>query len=169
MIHFHTRFVVEVWSSGRYEFLTYPLAIFTFSIIEGCVYVKFSKYQSFKVINQKRFTSLNDNIEWCQAIGRSVASCCQRGILTEDKRFEHSLYNTSQSCMKSFPFSIVVLFNAWLSGNFCSTQWSYLIEDLCSLVLMNNRLQRARIIKKKSARLLKPPWRSSVFFLVRGF
>ena len=38
---------------------------------------------------KKEFTSLNDNIELCQAICRSVADRCQMCIDAEGKQFEH--------------------------------------------------------------------------------
>jgi hypothetical protein len=38
---------------------------------------------------EEEFTSLNDNIESCQAICRSVANRCQMCINTEGRQFEH--------------------------------------------------------------------------------
>ena len=44
-----------------------------------------------KLLIEQEFTSLNDNIELCQAICRSVANRCQMCISTEGKQFEHLL------------------------------------------------------------------------------
>ena len=44
-----------------------------------------------KALIEGEFISLNDNIESCQAICRSVANRCQVCINTEDKQFEHLL------------------------------------------------------------------------------
>ncbi len=42
-----------------------------------------------KSLIQEEFISLNDNIELCQAICRSVADSCQMCINTDGKQFEH--------------------------------------------------------------------------------
>jgi len=44
-----------------------------------------------KILIKEEFTSLNDNIELCQRICRSVANRCQMFIGTEGKQFEHLL------------------------------------------------------------------------------
>jgi hypothetical protein len=42
-----------------------------------------------KSLIQEEFISLNDSIELCQAICRSVADRCQMSINTDGKQFEH--------------------------------------------------------------------------------
>jgi len=44
-----------------------------------------------KLLIEQEFTSLNNNIELCKAICRSVADRCQMCINTEGKQFEHLL------------------------------------------------------------------------------
>ncbi len=44
-----------------------------------------------KLLIEQEFTSLNDNIELCQAICRFVADHCQMCINTEGKQFGHLL------------------------------------------------------------------------------
>jgi len=61
-------------------------------IIKDRVYAKNPRdVNHLKSLIEEEFTSLNDNIESCQAICRSVANCCQMFINTEGKQFEHLL------------------------------------------------------------------------------
>ena len=57
-----------------------------------CVYAKNPRdINHLKTLIEEEFTSLNDNIELCQAICRSVANRCQMCISTEGEQFEHLL------------------------------------------------------------------------------
>ena len=44
-----------------------------------------------KLFIEQEFRSLNNNIELCQTICRSIIDRCQMCISTEGKRFEHLL------------------------------------------------------------------------------
>ena len=61
-------------------------------IIKDRVYVKNPRNMNhLKTLIDEKFTSLNDNIESCHSICRSVAKRCKMCINTEGKQFEHLL------------------------------------------------------------------------------
>jgi hypothetical protein len=67
-----------------------PCDFSLWGIIKDRVYVLNPRdINHLKVLIKEEFTSLNDNIESCQAICRSVPNRCQMCIDTEGKQFEH--------------------------------------------------------------------------------
>ncbi len=69
-----------------------------------------------KSLIEEEFTSLNDNIESCQAICRSVANRCQMFINTEGKQFEHLLSKKCPFFLMNCPFFIVNCFFLFLKN-----------------------------------------------------
>ncbi len=69
-----------------------PCGFSLWRIIKDRVYAQNPRdINHLKVLIEEEFTSLNENIESCQAICRSVAKRCQMCINMEGKQFEHSL------------------------------------------------------------------------------
>ena len=71
-----------------------PCDFSLWGIIKNCVYVqKLCDINHLKSLIEEELTSLNNNLESCRAICRSVANRCQICINTEGKQFEHLLWN----------------------------------------------------------------------------
>ncbi len=69
-----------------------PCDFSLWGIVKDCVYAQNRRdINHLKSLIEEEFTSLNNNIELCQTICRSVANRCQMCINTEGKQFEYLL------------------------------------------------------------------------------
>ena len=88
---FHIFYRITVELPPRSPDLT-PCGFSLWGIIKDRVYAQKPRdVNHLKLLIEQEFTSLNDNIELCQAICCSVANRCQMYISTEGKQFEHLL------------------------------------------------------------------------------